>query len=1031
MTTRYLTPVILLILILLVVGTVSADTTLQLWPTTNGRVQHTIANGSYAAVRGGAGTDNAYVADEYSAPALYTISTTSEPNFSYINRMIWAFNTASVPDNAVISNVSFMIGLCGGTSFGFGNTSFGLTGGTLISNTSLANGDYDGFGSTEFIDRFNYSTIKNNDYKIVYLNEAGRNYIDKTGFTVFYGRDSWDIDNSFTGTWATNNKTRLVLKTVNHATPAYRPYINITYTVPLTTYPMNPSYINETKILPNSDTNLPPTGFNISSNITPGDYELSGFVIKPGGASTDINITATVLTDVTNASNTIPTTATKIQTVKAWWQADDDNIVVPGDPGFYLTPELLLNNDSVVRVDLAAQTNEVWVKNATFEGYVHIDNTTIDNWQSDYTIYDNATTGGFPQSFSLTANENRQILLTTKVPTGTAAGNYTGKVWINSSSTTATAINYTVRVLPFTLQTSSLDYGIYKGSRTTVAATSYNLNCTSSVCPRPSSVYAAELEDIKNHGTEYPQISQYWSGTVDNDEDYKQALSLMNLSGLPTDKIFIANTLLSDSEYGLSSDPTDLNAIVNKQLKILNQTSYYGFTDEYIYGIDEVAIVDMPDEVTSLTWAKNNGTKIFIGTDYSDAALSNFGSLISVVVLGGTPNATQSGQWRTIGAKSYSYNNPQLGVENPEIYRQNYGFGLWVSDFDGAMDFNYQKEFGTNIWNEYDSSSTHYRDHVMAYPKSDGVIDTIQWEGYREGVDDSRYADYLTYVTGNRTEAETVINAGIAAGQDMSEIRNTLIDHILAYEGAVIPTASFTKNSTTGVQPATLQFNDTSTNTPTQWNWSFGDANWTNGTTQNVTHTYPSVGTYNVFLIASNAAGSNQSANQTVSIYPPVVANFTATADGATVTFSGTATGSPTAWSWGYNAHATPGWVQFSTAQNPVYTFPTGTYDINLTATNPGMSDDEIKSSYVVIGSGWEPAVPGGVKPVVGNVDTQIIIGMMIILILPLVLVAGFTILILNGKGRSVDPRLLIAAVFAIVLVVVVFWIVFAVNGNG
>jgi PKD repeat protein len=245
------------------------------------------------------------------------------------------------------------------------------------------------------------------------------------------------------------------------------------------------------------------------------------------------------------------------------------------------------------------------------------------------------------------------------------------------------------------------------------------------------------------------------------------------------------------------------------------------------------------------------------------------------------------------------------------------------------------------------------------------------------------------------------------------------------------PVANFTKNATSGTLPLSVQFNDTSTNTPTQWNWSFGDANWTNGTTQNVTHTYPSVGTYNIFLIASNAAGSNQSANQTVTVYPPAVADFTATADGATVTFTDTTTGSPTAWSWAYNNHATPGWVQFSTAQNPAYTFPTGTYDINLTATNPGMADSEIKSSYVVIGSGWEPAVPGGVKPVVGNVDTQIIIGMMIILILPLVLVAGFIILILNGKGRSVDPRLLIAAVFAIVLVVVVFWIVFAVNGNG
>ena len=46
-----------------------------------------------------------------------------------------------------------------------------------------------------------------------------------------------------------------------------------------------------------------------------------------------------------------------------------------------------------------------------------------------------------------------------------------------------------------------------------------------------------------------------------------------------------------------------------------------------------------------------------------------------------------------------------------------------------------------NIWNDFDS--TGFRDHVFAYPTMDGVIDTIQWEGWREGVDDVRYVTTL------------------------------------------------------------------------------------------------------------------------------------------------------------------------------------------------------------------------------------------------------------------------------------------------
>jgi hypothetical protein len=31
----------------------------------------------------------------------------------------------------------------------------------------------------------------------------------------------------------------------------------------------------------------------------------------------------------------------------------------------------------------------------------------------------------------------------------------------------------------------------------------------------------------------------------------------------------------------------------------------------------------------------------------------------------------------------------------------------------------------------------------MIFPTKDGVIDTIAWEGFREGIDDIRYATYL------------------------------------------------------------------------------------------------------------------------------------------------------------------------------------------------------------------------------------------------------------------------------------------------
>ena len=43
----------------------------------------------------------------------------------------------------------------------------------------------------------------------------------------------------------------------------------------------------------------------------------------------------------------------------------------------------------------------------------------------------------------------------------------------------------------------------------------------------------------------------------------------------------------------------------------------------------------------------------------------------------------------------------------------------------------------------YNDDATTYRPMVFVYGMADGVIDTLQWEGYREGVDDIRYATLL------------------------------------------------------------------------------------------------------------------------------------------------------------------------------------------------------------------------------------------------------------------------------------------------
>lgn len=71
------------------------------------------------------------------------------------------------------------------------------------------------------------------------------------------------------------------------------------------------------------------------------------------------------------------------------------------------------------------------------------------------------------------------------------------------------------------------------------------------------------------------------------------------------------------------------------------------------------------------------------------------------------------------------------------------------------------------------------------------------------------------------------------------------------------PTANFTATPTNGVAPLQVVFTDTSTGSPTNWNWDFDNNGATDATAQNPTNTYASAGTYTVRLIASNGGGSS------------------------------------------------------------------------------------------------------------------------------------------------------------------------------
>lgn len=166
----------------------------------------------------------------------------------------------------------------------------------------------------------------------------------------------------------------------------------------------------------------------------------------------------------------------------------------------------------------------------------------------------------------------------------------------------------------------------------------------------------------------------------------------------------------------------------------------------------------------------------------------------------------------------------------------------------------------------------------------------------------------------------------------MKKLVIILILLLIGTVGAAVPASSFTKNQTSGLANLSVLFTDTSTGTPSTWNWSFGDGLWQNGTTQNATKTYTLGGTYSIFLISNNTDGSNRSATQTVTVIPLVSAfamdRFIIRIQ-QLIKFNDTTTNTPSSWEWNFGDGVT------STDQNTthVYTRP-GSFTVVLNSTN-------------------------------------------------------------------------------------------------
>ena len=474
----------------------------------------------------------------------------------------------------------------------------------------------------------------------------------------------------------------------------------------------------------------------LAVTLSTNEYEPTSIVLHPTRNLDDIIVDCGKFTNKTGA--TLPAKAIDIRVVKSWYQRKlaPGRLVSTKDMHGVLTPELLLYNDALFKVDTTKRHNYALLngKYRLISERKLIKRKTRGRTEfsiEEFPIKDSTTL----QPVKLTKGANKQFWITVFAPKNSAPGIYKGSLYIRSKNKVLQELPFTITVNNFKLAkadyVSSVYYrGILKPS----------LKGSISSETKSPEQYLAEMKNMVAHGIDSPNIYQN-NGRNFNPELLAKVLKIRQQAGINNREIYYLG-LVTGNNY--IKHPQAIKTLVAKYKKQQKLFAKYGCKDLYIMGMDEAKGDMLAGQLPA--WKAINAAvgKVFVAGDIFSAS-DRRNALNCLVVHMGTAKIDEKARQaikdlQKSGMQVIAYAFPQIGAEDPYIYRRNFGLVLYAMGIKGAMDYAYMDTFN-DPYNDFAHPA--YKAHNFTYPTVNGVIDTIQWEGYREGMDDLRYFQTL------------------------------------------------------------------------------------------------------------------------------------------------------------------------------------------------------------------------------------------------------------------------------------------------
>lgn len=423
-----------------------------------------------------------------------------------------------------------------------------------------------------------------------------------------------------------------------------------------------------------------------------------------------------------------------LKTVKVWYQNGNGWYSYFQDKKLKLCPELLLNDEDLIKVDTENVCNwaRLTEKNGTISYKWLNPPPKADTRAEDaphYRLHEvfccmkpNFADAKDFKGATLNEGEFKQFFLTAHVKTGQKPGLYKGAVTLKIGERIVGTVPVELRVLPFVLPKPKT----YQDPEKDYLCFMYyyiSFFLIEIINGNDHALAEKQLISLLKNFAEHGETMPHYSELVSHPEFARTA-------GCDLSQMFVGGTLLgnmADMKFDLRRKNEDFDEKFGK-----HEGLFLGWGDEYLLStLQGVRAMAKIYQEAGYKFQGNCRDSYTYGAYFID--------LFNPPETPDMCSAAGANRYASVNKGGYYgwYASQHVGVENPAFIRRQYGFGPYRAGF--SCHFNYAHHLdGYN-----DLAGDGYRPMNFVYGDGNGVINTLSYEAFREGMDDIRYATLL------------------------------------------------------------------------------------------------------------------------------------------------------------------------------------------------------------------------------------------------------------------------------------------------